>query len=362
MNINCNLVVNSVSFGHCSINILYEFYKRNIEPNLFLIANQGDLSSYNVEPEFAQYIKNCAEKAMGSYKREYPNFRLWHINQSESGQSFKNYLFTFFECDELTKFERNILNNQEKIFVSSSDSKQVFETFGVTRPIIHIPLGYDSKHFYKLDKTFYKEEVVVWCLNSKIERRKNTVKTIKSWIKKFGNDKRHILHLMIYNVHLSPEQNSQLLSQAFEGGKPFNINILPYVKNYAELNDAYNCANIVIDMSGSEGWSLPSFHMVGLGKHAVLHRAPGIKDWGNDENAVMVSPNGKIPIYDGIHFHQGAPFNQGNLLTYDDNDLMDAFDKVLERYKKNPINEAGLKLREQFTWSKTTDVILNHLN
>jgi hypothetical protein len=91
-------------------------------------------------------------------------------------------------------------------------------------------------------------------------------------------------------------------------------------------------------MSRGEGWSLPSFHTVGLGKHAIIHNCSSLKGWANKENAVLVEPRGKVKAVDGIFFSGQGPFNVGNFWNWDEEDFMKALDQVVERKKMNKIN------------------------
>jgi hypothetical protein len=60
-----------------------------------------------------------------------------------------------------------------------------------------------------------------------------------------------------------------------------------------------------------------------------------------------------------MFFKQGDNYNQGNIFDWDDNEFLGGLDKVEARYKNNPINTEGLKLQEQFTYSKMVDSILD---
>jgi hypothetical protein len=86
--------------------------------------------------------------------------------------------------------------------------------------------------------------------------------------------------------------------------------------------------------------------------------ATGYKDWANEENSVMVQPNGKRDVYDGVFFHKGQQFNQGNTFTFDDDEFIEGCEKAIERYKSNPVNEEGIKLQEKFTYKNTVDKII----
>jgi hypothetical protein len=123
-------------------------------------------------------------------------------------------------------------------------------------------------------------------------------------------------------------------------------------------NDYLNSSNIILGLSGGEGWGLPEFQSVALGKHSVILNATGYKDWANEENSVMVQPNGKRDVYDGVFFHKGQQFNQGNTFTFDDDEFIEGCEKAIERYKSNPVNEEGIKLQEKFTYKNTVDKII----
>jgi hypothetical protein len=361
--VNLNLALNNLSFGFCSYHILKELHKQGLEYNLFPIAGNMDISTFDkTTPELAQYIQRCAAKAATSYSRKDPAFRLWHISGSEASQSNDNYLFVFHELDSLTPLEVNILNNQTKIFVSSNYSKKVFESYGVTVPVVYIPLGFDNTHFVKTNKKYYNSDIVVWSIFGKLEHRKRHEKTIRAWLKKFGNNSNHMLHLHVYNPFLKPEQNNAALMNILEGKRYSNINAIGYTRTLSELNENYNASSIVLDMSGAEGWSLPSFTCVGLGKHAVIHNVTAHKEWATDKNAVLVEPESKIEVYDGVFFNKGGPINQGNIFDWNEDSFIAACDKALSRYKNSPLNTEGLNIQTEFTWEKTVDKILQEIS
>jgi hypothetical protein len=363
MRYNLHLAVNNLSFGFCSFHILREFWKRGLEVDLFLIGGNLDLSSFNkAEPELVNWIHQSAKNAPRNFSRTNPTLRLWHVGGSHESVGTNQNLFTFFELvDGLTPVEKNILNNQSCIFVSSEETKQTFLENGVTSKIVYCPLGYDTLHFNKLNKKYYDDNVTCWLISGKAEIRKSTPETIRAWVKKFGNNSAHILHLSIFNPFLSPEQNAQWLNQILEGKKYHNIVNLPYVQTLSQLNDVYNAADIVLDLAKNEGWSLPSFHTLGLGKHAIIHNSSAMKGWANKENSVLVESSGKTRAVDGMFFSGQGDYNIGNFWTWSEPDLMRAFDEVLVRKAISKTNTEGLKLREQFTWEKTVDTILENL-
>ena len=127
-------------------------------------------------------------------------------------------------------------------------------------------------------------------------------------------------------------------------------------------NDFLNSGNIIIGMSGAEGWGLPEFQSVALGKHAVILNATAYKEWATPENSVLVEPNGKTEAYDGVFFKKGGDFNQGNIYTFDEDDFIEGCEKAIERFKESPVNTAGLELQSKFTYSKTVDALEEIIN
>ena len=134
------------------------------------------------------------------------------------------------------------------------------------------------------------------------------------------------------------------------------MQFMPQNKVY---NDYLNSADIVLGMSGGEGWGLPEFHSVGLGKHAVILNATSYKEWANTDNAVMIEPSGKTEIYDNKFFIKGAPFNQGSIFDFNEDEFIAGCEKAIENYEQNPVNENGLKLQKDFTYEKLADQLLS---
>ena len=63
-----------------------------------------------------------------------------------------------------------------------------------------------------------------------------------------------------------------------------------------------------------------------------------------------------------MFFKKGGPFNQGNIYTFDEEAFIEGCEKAIERYRQNSVNTEGLKLQEDFTYSKTVDAITEVMN
>jgi hypothetical protein len=352
-----NLPINSVSFGQVSTLLLRELHKRDTDFTLFPIGDRIDLSSQEIDDKLMEYIKKNSNEFLSKLHRNQPCFKLWHLNGSLESFSDKRYLLSFYELDSPTKEEINIVKNNNTVFFSSKNTVETFKMFGCSN-VEYLPLAFDKYNFKQLNKKYFDEDRIVFNLVGKLEKRKHHKKIIQSWVKKFGNNPKYHLQCAIYNPFLKEEDNKTLFASILEGKNYFNVSFLGHMQKNSVYNDYLNSANIIIGMSGGEGWGLPEFHSVAIGKHSVVLNAHAYKEWANEDNSTLVNPNGKIEVYDNMFFHKGQPFNQGNIFDFNPDDFISGCEKAIEKVRLNKVNENGLKLQNQFTSEKFADNIL----
>jgi len=357
MNFALNLPVNGVSFGQTSVAILREIYKAGYAPALFPIGNP-DLSAYNQDNDFNLWLQSCVNKAYKYHKRTTPILKLWHLNQSLDSFSKEQALFTFHETDQTTEEENNAIQNQSHIFVSSKYTKEVFENGGATN-VEYCPLGFDSHSFKKTDKKYLSDKYINFSLSGKLEDRKNTLRILKLWAKKFGNDRSYFLNCLIFNPFIPPQEQEGMIMQALEGKRYWNIKFHPSLRTNAEVNDFINNTQIELcGLSGCEGFNLPLLNALCMGKQAVVLNAHVHKDFCNEENSILVQPTGLRQAVDNKFFIKGAPFNQGNWFDFNDDEVIAAMERAAS--KANIVNSVGEKLKEEFSFSRTAQTIVNY--
>jgi glycosyltransferase involved in cell wall biosynthesis len=350
-----NLPLNSTSLGQVSFSILRELFQRKVEIDLFPIGPL-DIGTQKQDQDFISWIQKSLNSSLTSHSKKNTIFKLWHLNGSLESFSNKQVLLSFYEVDSPTAVEINIVKNNEKLLLSSRYAVEIFKSIGLTN-VEFLPLAFDESHFKEIPKR--KTKGLQFGLFGKLEpQRKRHLKTLALWAKKYGNNPNYKLNCAIFNHFIDPNLQSQILNQALNGQKYFNINFLNYMPSNEMYNDLLNNTDIVLAMSGGEGWGLPEFQSVALGKHCVGLNAHAYKEWMTPGNSVLIQPNSKIPCYDNMFFRQGDNYNQGNIFDWAEQDFMEALDKVEARYKINPINTEGLKLQKQFTYSKMVDSIL----
>lgn len=356
MSLCLNLPVNSVSFGQISTLILRNLFERKKEVTLFPIGNQIDLSTQRVDKDFLDWLNLSLKDNDSKYSRDQRVFKLWHLNGSLESLAKEQILFSFYELDSPTSTELNIAKNNYKILFSSKYTCDVFEKAGCSN-VQYLPLAFDKYNFSNTNKR-YIEDRITFNLVGKLEKRKNHKKVIQSWLKKYGNNRKYFLQCAIYNPFIKPQDQQNLIGSILEGKDYFNISFLNFIENNLLYNDYLNSADIIIGMSGGEGWGLPEFHSVALGKHSVILNAHAYKDWANEENSILVEPSSKIEAYDNLFFNKGQKFNQGNIFTFDDEVFLNGCEKAIKRVESSKLNKKGLELQNRFTVDKFVDNIL----
>ena len=348
--------INSLSFGNVSMNLLREMFRRGITVGHFPIGNL-DASAFKVEKEFQEWLQGCINNRFNLLSQDIPTLQLWHLNGSENRITRDQFLLTFYELDSPTPTEKSLVQVQNKVIFSSTHALEAFKATGCHN-VVSSPMGFDLS-LHKTGKEYLKDKIH-FGLMGKFEKRKNTAKILKLWAEKYGNNYDYQLSCCVNNSFLKPDQLNGAINEALGGQRYGNINFLPFLKTNDEVNELLNAIDIdLTGLSGGEGWNLPSFNATALGKWSIVLNNTSHKDWANDSNSVLVEPQGKIPAYDGVFFHPGAEFNQGNINTFDDDDVRSKMEIAENKCKEE--NTEGLKLQELFSYSKTLDSILSHM-
>jgi len=350
-----NAPINALSFGNVSVNILRELYKKNIDLIFFPIGEKVELSAYDkIDQDFIKYLQERTNNRFEKIDKNIPSLKLWHIFGSESRYTKNQSLFTFHEVSEVTPVEKNLLNLQDSILVSSNYTKSIFELNGLSN-VTYVPLGFDTD--FHLTNRSYLPEKIHFGLMGKFENRKNSSRIIKTWLKLFGNKSEYQLTCAITNQFLEKSRFQNELLKIMDGKHYNNINFLPYMQMNSEVNDYLNSIDIDLGgLSGAEGWNLPSFNATALGKWSVVINATAHKDWATKDNSVLIEPSSLKDCYDDIFFKKGQAFNQGQFFDISDEEMENAILKSVS-YAKTP-NPEGLKLQKQFTYEKTVETIL----
>ena len=356
--INLSCPINPLSFGNVSINIIKNLYSKNIPVAYFPIGNDLDFKSFDkLDEEIPKFLTKSYNDRFKNLNQDNKSIKLWHLSGSESRVGNTQYLYTFYELDEPTETEISIVKNQTAVMFSSKHSYDLFSQYSDN--CHYVPLGFDLD-FFKTNKTYLKDKIH-FGLMGKSEKRKHTLKIIKLWAEKFGNNPDFQLTCLINNPFIKNEGLATEISKALDYKTYKNINFLPFLNKNSEVNELLNSIDIdLTGLSGAEGWNLPAFNATCLGKWSIVLNGTSHKDWANDKNSILVEPSGKIDAYDGVFFKQGTSFNQGKIFDFSKDSFFNALDIAIDKNKTE--NTEGLKLKEKFSYESTTEKILNIAN
>lgn len=352
--INCPF--NSLSFGQVSFKLIEAFYKLGVDTVIEPITDKGgqvDMRAYEVSEEFANWIETNTRRRLDYSKYDHV-LKLWHINGSQGRITRNQSLLTFHETDRITPVEAKLLNLQDKVFVSSEYTAEIFRNQGVQN--VNVVSLAESAGIRKLDKDFKMDDVIHFGLMGKWEKRKNTAAIIQAWAKRFGNNPKYRLSCAVTNPFFKPEDMQKTIQSVLPTAC-WNINFLPYLASNAEVNSFLNAIDVdLTGLSNAEGWNLPAYNASFLGKWSLVTNHTAHKEWATEDNCVLVEPSGMQPVFDGVFFQPGTPFNQGEIYSLSEEAIIAAMEKGTA-VAKTP-NTKGLELAKKFTWEKTAKQLL----
>ena len=362
MTFSIELPLNQTGLGSVGMGIAVELFHRGLTPNIFIIGNP-DFGYANLPEGFPQWFNYFAGKALASYKRSEPSIKIWHINGSQARLSDNATIYTVHEVDGITDTEKNILSQYDRILVPSNFSKKVFEAKGLQTGVT--PNFFDASLFSHVDAPRKGlEDVTIFSVLGKLEKRKWTTKTIGAWVKRFGGDKKYRLHAHVFNPFLmggvDPKNHlaahKQIIEREIGRELPWNVTIQGF-QTREEFNMSLNIIDIDCSLSGGEGFGLPFLQTRVLGKRGVGLHAHSYPDFASSENTIWVEPSGKEDSADGMFFQKGQPYNQGNIFTWDEDAGIAGMEAALEMDIPDP--SVGKALAEKFSVRNTVDCLLN---
>ena len=297
MNLIVDIPLNNLSFGNVGVNILRELFKRNDKVSLFPRGDQKDLGAFStLSEEFKGWIEQSSQDRLQQLDPDTPTLTLWHLHGAERRISSRQFLLTFYELQNPTYTEKQIVNFQNHVFLTSPPAVECFKKIGCEN-VSFVPLGFDPDFVVHKNEKKIVEDKIHFILMGKYEKRKHTKEIIQTWLKKYGNDTRYLLSCCITNPFLKTEQMSALLNQVLEGKNYNNINFLPHLKTNTEVNHLLNSADIdLTGLSGAEGWNLPAFNATALGKWSVVYNHTGHQGWATPNNSILLEPSGQEEI------------------------------------------------------------------
>lgn len=358
--INVMAPINSLGYGVVGLNVSKELAK-NAEVSLFPIGNP-EVSTQ----EDASAIQSCI-KNQTSFDAKAPCLRIWH--QFAMAEQIGNGLrcgLPIFELDAFNENEMHHLNSLDKIFVCSDWAKGVvvenlynlYKHINISQDVHVCPLGVDRTVFFE-DNTDTGTETRFINIG-KWEFRKGHDVLVEAFEKAFEPSDNVKLYMMNHNPFLNQEQEREWVDLYKNSKMGERIEILPRVQTHQEVANVIRQMDCGVFPSRAEGWNLEAIEMLSCGKQLIATDYSAHTEFCTKENSRLIEIEEKESAYDGIWFHgQGMWAELGSSQIDQLVEHLRAVHKEKQSGKLS--NEAGIKTAKEFSWQKTTEIILENM-
>lgn len=337
-------------YGVASYNIYKELCKLH-EITVFPIAIDDKLVDKSD-------IENMFKYRISSEWKNNVSFKIFHAKELYSSVGNGEIIgYPFFELDKLFQLESNIINNLDKIVVSSNWAKQIIEEETKQKNIFVAPLGVDRTIF---DHTIYK--------NNKSD------KYIFSIIGKWEIRKGHDILLHIFEKAFTDQDDVELWVCASADNGYINaqeifkwealyknhklsdkIKLIPAQKTHHDIAKLISKTDCGLYPSRAEGWNLELLETMSMNRPTIALNYSAQTEFCNNKNCFLVDVEETEPAHDGKFF-----MGQGNWAKIGSKQIDDIVDKMRFCYKNNiKTNPEGVETAKRFSWQNTAKCVSN---
>lgn len=290
-------ITHQTSYGLCGLNLTEQLAK-NSSVNLSI----SPIGGVSYDPFLLeQNLSHLHNKELFGDIISIVLFHQGLTSQYYHPKATKKVAFPIFELDNFNSAEINDLQQADEIIVCSQWAKNVLNQF-IEKPIHVVPLGYNPKVF-KFSKTHQNqfEARTVFLNIGKWEHRKCHTELAHLFRSAFSPLDNVLLLMCPHNFFLPPEENERLKN---EYKKVLGDQVVFYdrLESQFELANVESLADCHIGLSHSEGFGLPNFESLVLGKEVILTDYAGHTEYANKNNSRLVSIDKLEPAVDGIWF------------------------------------------------------------
>ncbi|MFI5404978.1 MAG: glycosyltransferase [Nitrososphaerales archaeon] len=285
-----------------------------------------------------------------------PSVKLYHQFDLHNGFPTKGPQvgFPIFELDGFHELERKNLEDLDILAVCSEWARQMIWKNTNRKDIVHVvPLGVDTSIFRPLNLP--KQDNIFRLFNvGKWERRKGHDILIQAFCETFSQDDRVELWMMSDNGWIGPEGNKKwedLYTKSKLGNK---IGIIHRVDSHDKVAQLMNCMDCGVFPSRAEGFNMEALEVLACGKQLIITNTTAHTEFCNMGNSQLIELHGQELASDGVFFN-----GQGQWGAFDNQSFQDLKDQMRLMYELHqqdnlPVNEAGLRTAEEFSWKNST--------
>lgn len=352
--INLMAPVNNLGYGIAGYNILRSLFMRGEIVCYFPI---GDIT---IETEEAKKIIESCIKNSKFFGVDSPSVKIWHQNDMGlfPGRG-PRVGFPIFELNKFSDVELHHLQSLDRVLVCSEWAKRVLEDNGIKAPIGVVPLGVDTRIFYREQKPrpYHLKDTTIFMNVGKWEVRKGHNELLEAFNKAFTPSDNVQLWMMNDNpfIGINNEAWKQKYLDSKLGDK---VRIHPRRKTQAQMRELFNQVDCGVFPSHAEGWNLEILEMMACGANIIATNYSGHTEYLNESNAYLINPNGMESAKDGVWFH-----GQGEWCKYDIDSLVDAM-RHIHKAKQDGLEQSPSckETVEKFSWNHSAAKLMENIN
>ncbi len=361
MNINLACVLNQLSYGLMSVNVLKALSTTN-SISLFPISQtiDTDEADHNL-------IRSCLENAK-RFDVKAPSLRIWHQFglQPHVGKGL-HAGFPIFELNRFNDLELHHLRSQDRLFVASNWAREVLVQSGLPAANVFVaPFGVDTDIFRpECERAvgWDKEQSTVFINVGKWELRKGHNILAAAFNMAFEPSDNVKLTLACSNPFCNPQETAEWVKLFKNSKMGDKVNIVENrLKNQQEVAALMADADCGVFPALAEGWNMGASELLAMGKSLIITDYSAHTEFCNSNNSMLISVGLLETAFDGKFFYgagEWASFGtqqMEQLVTH-----LRSVHKAKQAGELKP-NESGIEtFKTRFTWTKCAEAIVNGL-
>lgn len=337
--------------------------------NIFLIDKQWDNIKMMLSDRYAETILKhmvTENNVIQDVKPDNSMILRWGIPTAFDYKGFNNVphriksIYFVWECDRLPPLWVDLLYYYDVIFTSSKASARAIETSirerGMDIPVEIIPHGV-AKHYFEQEDRAKTLDGFTFMTMGTFSKRKAPMEMMEAFLREFKDEEGVRL---VWKIGSVADPSQMLILRREIQRMAFKLNedminkpkIILDMNTYDHdlMNDLFNEADCMIQVSHGEAWGLPILNAMATGTPSLTLEKGGHRAFCTSKNSFFVKEQGLI-YADGVNdwyaVQNGVKWWKIDMDDYQQR-MRYVFDNREEVAKKG---EAGKLTAKKFTWN-----------